>query len=72
MPRLQSVQTGQDGDPAANASNEDFEKLVKQIEALEKMREEKKPAWFAQYELEQRLVAEHPSATADAATTPPE
>ncbi|KAI0707337.1 hypothetical protein C8Q76DRAFT_628908 [Earliella scabrosa] len=64
--------TGQDGDPAANASNEDFEKLVKQIEALEKMREEKKPAWFAQYELEQRLVAEHPSATADAARTPPE
>ncbi|KAI0750137.1 hypothetical protein C8Q80DRAFT_674545 [Daedaleopsis nitida] len=42
-------------------------KLMQQIKWLERERDEKKPEWLQQYELEQRLGVEHPSETGEEA-----
>ena len=41
--------------------------MKQQIEALEKAREEKKPAWLSEYELQQRLLDSSPGVAATSA-----
>ena len=60
---IQSAELQQEGTKSAAAA--EIEKLRGQIESLEKAREEKKPDWLAQYELQQRLLAD------PAPSTPP-
>ncbi|KAI0719292.1 hypothetical protein C8T65DRAFT_636208 [Cerioporus squamosus] len=63
--RKRETTAGQDGDPNSEP-DKDVEKLLHQIDSVKKEREETKPEWLAQYEIQQRLLAEAPSSSAEA------
>ena len=50
-------------DPGNNVevSEDQIQSIRDKIDALKKDREKKKPEWLAQYEIQQRLLAEAPS-----------